>query len=304
MTSTEWQDDMKLGQFLARLPQLHTRTEALSQLAAVARGQLDADTAMVAMYERSSGKWTGYVPDGERPLSHKQISLFGSVTLLERVRQQNKVLFEVVRLTGQSSESVVRNDIRHAVGIPIQRLDLIGESEGFMGAIHADRRGSRDAFDPVRLEAFRLVSLAATAALSCIEAREAPSPQARTSHLWLRTRDALWATAGNVVKAQRLLGDVFPTRGSLTSFIHAAGMRPLQSQARAMRDPEGIIELIRELRDLREVARRLGKTCKALDRHVRAREVRGGLKALVETAGFTWSEVHGEAFTALVQSTK
>ncbi|MBI2565701.1 MAG: sigma 54-interacting transcriptional regulator [Candidatus Schekmanbacteria bacterium] len=124
--------------------------EALRDVAQMAIVALEADEALVALYDGDGSGWTACTRDGEL-LQHGDIGMFGSVSVLEEVRRTTEPLLTVARgglpLT---SESIVEHQVQSVLAVPLFWWNVAGDARErcFGGCLYAHRSVARAPFTP------------------------------------------------------------------------------------------------------------------------------------------------------------
>jgi transcriptional regulator with GAF, ATPase, and Fis domain len=127
---------------------------ALRDLADMARTALEANAALVALWNPAAGAWSAVTHGGTR-LADADISGHGSRSALDRVRRTDKPILAAagpeLRL---DSESLRAHDVESILVVPLHFWDVTAEQpeRQFAGCLYAHRTSSQATFTPGDIE--------------------------------------------------------------------------------------------------------------------------------------------------------
>lgn len=125
---------------------------ALQEVAATAREALDASSAFLAIFRPSQQAWTAVTSEGHA-LSHDDISLHGSRTVLERIRSTGKPLVSAIGGSlDVDSDSLRRQQVESVMALPILFWDL-ERTQSLAGCLYVHRTTGRPQFVEGDIEA-------------------------------------------------------------------------------------------------------------------------------------------------------
>lgn len=299
---------MLIDQFLISLQStLQPRSVLLSRLSNVIANLIDADGALIALQHAHSRAWVGFCPDSDEPVTGRGLSLYAPTAVLDKVRAEPRPLFQptdVHRLDASRSFSALR--VKHAMGAPLRDLNRVAGDGDLAGVLMVYRRdcgtGSRADFVTSDLQLLDTLAVEVSYAIKVIDERLAAASAAalgpRRNVLAKPLAEIKSAVADNQGDLAKAAVALEMTRDQVRQILAKEGLLPWAKDLKRQYSPEGILELLAEVGDLRIVSRRLNRNYGTIQSFLRSRHVAGGLRGLVESKGLNWVDVHGPEFEA------
>ena len=299
---------MLIDQFLISLQStLQPRSVLLSRLSKVIADLIDADGALIALQHAHSRAWVGFCPDSDEAVTGRGLSLYAPTAVLDKVRAEPRPLFQptdIHRLDASRSFSALR--VKHAMGAPLRDLNRVAGHGDLAGVLMVYRRdggaGNRADFAASDLKLLDSLAVEVSYAIKVIDERLAAASAAalgpRRNVLAKPLAEIKAAVADNQGDLAKAAVALELTRDQVKQILAKEGLLPWAKDFKRQYSPEGILELLAEVGDLRIVSRRLNRSYGTIQSFLRSRHVAGGLRGLVESKGLSWADVHGPEFEA------
>lgn len=253
-----------------------------------------ADRAVLALrWMAGRGRWTSYTHDDVAALQGAEVRTVMSLSFIENVWSKRQSLFDSIEDREPASESMGRLRTRHLVGVPV--LDFaraLGKSD-VLGVLIIDRRDQSPPFQPDAAEALERLAVEVSLVLKAITERRTVTVGPGDEQL-ATLKDSLSGNGGNLKKSADLIGVPYHKARDM---IATAGLKDWLAQIReaSSPSPDSVLAVLKQTHDLREVGAHFDRDYGELYELTR-KKFPGGLRALVNSIGLTWDDVHGAAF--------